>query len=665
MAELGRPWRTAFGWAVTLALLIFALSDWGDADEPKAHATHEEDDGGGQLRITSISDGEVNPGDAVVVSFAGAAPSPPLEARLAKRPAEIIEREPSAVVVRIPEDAPPGKAALRLGQGSQRSKAWDLHVRATNYRKLVARLVGGLALFVLGLGLLALGIRGLAGNRLRALLGRLTVSPPRAVGVGALVGAATQLTSSAAAFTVSLVEARVLAVGPAVAVLVGAQFGASLSGALLPVQLARESLLLIATGVLWTRIGQSRRGRVLANVVLGTGLMLYGLHLLQTSVEPLVSDPKILPYLGYLRSADVASTLACAATGVVLAFVLQGVGPVYVLVVGLAQTTTLPLANALAILAGTNLGAAFGMAVIAWQAGPTTRPLARSHLLFGATAAAFVVATLPVWTRLAAVVVGGGDDLAYGHSVLRTHIAPQLALGFAAAQLAVIAIWLGVLPMLVGRVTRARTRAVAPPEETTPHAIDRELVEVLERLRRALAFALEMSRAGERTSSAECEAALADARRRLEARYKAITAEQASSDIERGARSLVAAMQLQRAVEQAVHVAELGVERGVRLTDEAKHQLAAMHAIAHESFEALLAALADGNLPDLEDAGAREIRMNALEAAGRKVAVAHRKRSTTTSSLQIGIAELIDSYENVGNHLFRLAKALAEDSDEI
>ena len=663
MAEARRPWRTVFGWLVSLAIATYAISDCGSDDDAKLRATSDDDETADELRILSVSDGEVNPGDAVVIKFAGGDPMRPIEARVAKQLSEIVVRDPDSVVVRIPAETPTGRAALRISQGAKRSKAWHLHVRATNYRKLIAKLLGGLALFVLGLSQLATGVRGLAGSRLRALLGRLTVSPPRAIGVGALVGAGTQLTSSAAAFTVSLVDAKLLAVAPAVAVLVGAQLGASISGALLPVQFAREGLLLIAVGVLWTRIAISPRGRAVANAVLGAGLMLYGLHLLQTSVEPLVSDPKILPYLGYVSSTGVMTVLTCAAVGAVLAFVLQGVGPVYVLVVGLAQTTTLPLANALAILAGTSLGAALGMAVVAWQAGTTTRPLARTQLLFGGAAALFVLATLPVWTRFAHAIVGG-EELAYGHNVLRTRVAGQLALGFTIAQVAAVALWITVLPALVRRGARARTRRVEVIADVTPRTIDRELTEVLERLQGALAIGLETSRSGERTRSGESEKVLAEARQTLEARYKAIAADQHTNTLtERSARSVVAAMQLRRAVEQAVHAAELCVERGVKLGDDAKQQLVAMHAIVDESFDALLAALTAGTPPDLEDAGAREIRLNALESQSRAASIVRRRVQSTTSSLHIGIAELVDSYENVGNHLFRIAKALAEDAD--
>ena len=668
MANQRRRWRAGLRWLLTLAVIAYAVTDWGSDEEPKP-AEPSDEPGITSLRITSISDADVNPGDAVVVTFQGADADPPIEAKVAGHSAPILVHEANSVVVRVPAATPFGRAGLRLSQGSRRSKAWDLHVRATNHRKLIGRLLGGLALFVYGLGLLASGVRGFAGLRVRTLLGRLTRSPTKSVGVGVLVGAVTQLTTSAAALTVSLVDARLLALAPTIGVFVGAQLGAAITGALLPVGFARESLLVIAIGVLWMRLATARQTRTVAQLVLGAGLMLYGLHLLQSSIEPLVSDPKILPYLEYLRDDDVVSKLTCAATGALLALALQGPGPVYVLVVGLAQASgALPFGNALAILAGTNLGAALGMALIAWQAGPLTRPLVKPHVLFGAFATALALVTLPIWTAIANAVMGGDSGmLEYGHTVVRTNISGRLALGFATSELAIVGLWLSVLPALTSIATRRRAVEIVPPAMGSNALLvsaQRELTRILDCHRLALDAALETSCTGDRMRAAESEEALIDARRSMELQYSAVAATPSDPQLERLSRTIAAGLQLQRAVEQLITAAELGVERGLRLISDEQTRLRAMHALARESFDAAITALECGVAPDLEAAGAREIRTNVLEAENRSVpALVGRARGS--ASFRFGIAELVDSYEQVGNHLFRLCKAMGDDSDDL
>ena len=80
--------------------------------------------------------------------------------------------------------------------------------------------------------------------------------------------------------------------------------------------------------------------------------------------------------------------------------------------------------------------------------------------------------------------------------------------------------------------------------------------------------------------------------------------------------------------------------------------------------------LADGWLPSFvtpdDAARGREIEMNLIEDQSRTQPLppgVTRRRNESTS-IRLGLAELIDAYEHVGNHLFRVAKALAEEDDD-
>ena len=75
-------------------------------------------------------------------------------------------------------------------------------------------------------------------------------------------------------------------------------------------------------------------------------------------------------------------------------------------------------------------------------------------------------------------------------------------------------------------------------------------------------------------------------------------------------------------------------------------------------------AAAEGQPLDIEAARGREIEMNLLEAESRTTPTAPAPRRGESTSVRLGLAELIDSYEHVGNHLFRVAKALAEEDDD-
>ena len=665
MADRGgrRRLRLAAAWLLTAVIAVFALVDWGGDDDARIAATAGDGDGDPELRIRMLSDAEVSPGDAIVVRFDNADPALPLAARIGGETADILDRRPRSAVVRVPLDAPTGRAPLRLTQGSRKSKAWDLLVRPPRHRKLWPRIIGGLALFLYGFGVLASGLRGLAGRRLRAQLGRLTEAPLRATGLGVAIGAATQLTTTATAVTVGLIEARLLALAPALAIAVGALLGASLIGALLPLGFAKVSLEIIAVGVVWTTLADRRHARAVGHAVLGAGLVLYGLRLLQTGVEPLLADPKLLPYVGYLQAGGLGPLALAFLVGVIGGLILQGPGPVYGLGLGLAQVSgALSLSNLLAILAGANLGAAIGAALILGSSA-RARPLARWQLGFGIAAALVGLALVPAVVALAdALVPGAPDAIDYRKSVMVPHLSGHLALGFAASQLAIAAGLAALVAGPLARRLRARPsdpgRATATAELALP-----ELAAGLRKHRAALDAIVATVATGERNRG-ELEATLAEARAGAEELFASLADAPSSPDLDRARRATLGTLQLQRAVEHLVHVAELGVERGLALSP-AEHELVGrLHRLADASLAALIEATDGGRAIDLEAARGREIEMNLVEAAARTAGTSVAPRHNQSTSVRLGLAELIDGFEHLGNHLFRVAKALTEDDDD-
>ena len=115
-----------------------------------------------------------------------------------------------------------------------------------------------------------------------------------------------------------------------------------------------------------------------------------------------------------------------------LTALLQGPAPVFVLVLGLAQSTgRIDLQSALAILAGTGLGAAIGTAVVAWPFGPS-RGGWRGCTSAGAGRDPAAGGDRRPAGRLAdALVPGNLGEIAYGKKVLLPNMGRHLVAGFA------------------------------------------------------------------------------------------------------------------------------------------------------------------------------------------------------------------------------------------
>ncbi len=701
-----RRWRTAAAWSVSAALLLgYTLLDEGEPSngtgpaEEGAGATAtqlpEEDRNKELIEVVEVR-GEPTPGSAVEVAFIDTYKqrSRPLAASLSvtdyrsgrqlpTTEMQVMHRGEDTLVVRIPQQAFEGRAKLRVGYSKEeRSKPYDMRIKTISYRKLFREVIGGLALLFFGLRVMARGGRQYTGDRGNGLLAKIGRRTPAALGLGVAVGGITQFTTTAAGLVVGLVESHLIAVGPAVAVLLGAQLGAAVTPSVLGLVSTREGLLVVSIGVLWLALASDRRSEAFGKIILGCGLLFFGLHLLRQGFEPLVSNPELLPYLDHFHAGTLSGRLSCVLAGVLLTALLQGPAPVFVLVLGLAQSTgRLDLTSALAILSGSTLGAAIGTQIVAGPFGSASRRVARVHLLLGLCGTLVLAAGAGLLADLSdALVPGQVAAVAYGKKVLLPLMGRHLVAGFALGQALVTVLLLACIPSAVKTVERmalrSRTRRVTPLHGTEGvSALRTGLVAALGRYREVLGAIRDLTVLGERRRGRDCEHILAETRAEIEPLLGgALLTRTDHQEMGRLRQAAVATVQLQRALEELLHHAERNTEQNLALQPAGaagelpprdRTTLEALHALLVEGIDELARDLKAGLTPDLDSARSREIRLNATESESRQgLLVDADKGEPVMIARRLNSTELVNAYETVGNHLYRLNEALAAEVDQ-
>lgn len=667
-------------WLATLFVGICAVVDFGEGDDGQTVTPQEDTSSQSpdeKLKIASVSDAQVNPGDAIVVTVQGLSPADatPVKAVISKKDADILSRQGDRLVVRIPRDLDIGKASIRVAQGARRSKPHDLLVRPVRTHKVARDLLGGIALVVVGLSALSLGLRGLAGRQLRTLLASWTQGSVRAVTVGALLGGLTQVTTSAVGVILGFLKSRLLGLGPAIAVLWGAQLGAVVLGAIIPFTLMKESLFLIAIGAVWTAVNLDRKTDAIGQAILGAGFLLYGLYLFHDGAAPLLANTVLFEHVGRVQQ----SLLLCTAAGVLLSALLQGPLPLFGLVVGVVQSTgVLGFENALAVLAGAGFGTALIIAAIAWPSGHDGRRLAIAHLVLGIASSAAMLAAVPLWAFLAdKLVPGNPEEVVYGKRILLPNMSAHLATGFFVAQALVTVLFLPILTPLTRWVQRRSSRVNTPalfvPQfsgngstaAATEH-VRHVLAEALRRDLRGLEALRELCFQGDRDRALVSEMAFRNARIDIEQLFITLGGPgHAASELEVLQRTIITTLQLQLTLDDLLRLAERGVEENLLLADNEKAALSSLHELVVESLDSLIVALERGSAPNLEDARAREIELNAREAEARHALfVPSGEERSSTLRVRLGITDLLHAYENVGNPLYRVCDSLAAEVAE-
>jgi phosphate:Na+ symporter len=640
--------------------------------------TEEEAVRGGELSLAPAEDKleifEVHPpdptrGSAVVIHYTDGDGRAPLGAALGRTPLDVLERAPGRLVVRVPSAAALGHQKLRIISGEVRSKPFDLAVRSVDWRRRFRNLVGGLALVLLGLRVLGRAASRATGLDQARRIRRLLERRGSALLLGGALGAVTQSAPSVGGLLGALVGSNVLPVGAAAVTLLGAHLGAiAAPWALASLLSPSEGLLVVAAGSLWLGFADDRRARAVASALLGCGLMLFGLHVLRPGFEPLLSEPWLRSWFDALRGDGAGALLGRIALGAGLAFVLQGPTPVLLLVVSLAETTGFwDLRASLSVLGGAALGSALGSA-LAIARSARGRGLSLLVVALGVWLTLVTSLGLSVWSGASdALVRGLPHETRWAERVIHPNLGAHLALAFGLSQLAAVLSALPFLPKLAERLEgwlrpRPRSRSSDP---IATAALERELVcQTLVELGQVLQWCAQIAASGSLSLAGRAERALVKSRAELETALTRDSPTLADGDRAGVQPLLLCSLQLQSALELTLRHAERLAE--ARLADSSADSGAAelpkahasaletLHELLNEGFAASVDSLSRGEPQALEEARAREIRLNAAEARLRTEASAAASRHRVRSEL--ALLEVAAAYESTGNQLYRLAQ---------
>ena len=108
--------------------------------------------------------------------------------------------------------------------------------------------LGGLALFLYGIGLMGTGLQKIAGDRMKRILGLLTTSPWAGTLVGSGVTAIIQSSSATTVMVIGFVNAGLMTLTQAIGVIYGANIGTTVTAQLLAFKITKFALPILAVG---------------------------------------------------------------------------------------------------------------------------------------------------------------------------------------------------------------------------------------------------------------------------------------------------------------------------------------------------------------------------------------------------------------------------------
>ena len=276
-----------------------------------------------------------------------------------------------------------GLCALAAPSGAQASGAAP-GTAGPDWFSLALGVVGGLALFLYGVTRLADVLEETAGAKMKAVLGRFTTNRLAAVGTGAVATAVLDSSSVAIVMVIALVHAGLLTFAQSLGVVMGSNIGTTLSSLLFATDLDRYAPLLLALGVGLQLLPVSGRAKTAGQIVLGLGLVFFGLNVVGTAVEPLRDHA---PFVAFMASVG-RNTLLGVAVGALATVVLQSSSATLGIVITLASQGIVSLPAGIALMLGAEIGTCVDTLLASIGRSREAVRVGLFHLGFNATTAA-------------------------------------------------------------------------------------------------------------------------------------------------------------------------------------------------------------------------------------------------------------------------------------
>ena len=216
---------------------------------------------------------------------------------------------------------------------------------------MIIGLFGGLALFLYGMEQMADALKATTGERLKTILAKLTTNRFTGALTGALVTAIIQSSSVTTVLVVGFITAEVISFSQAVGVILGTNVGTTITAQIIAFKITKYALLLIAVGFGMLFIGNQERRKQYGAMVMGLGLIFFGMGVMSNAMKPLQSYQPFLDLMAHMDNPILGILTAACFTGLV-----QSSSATTGIVIVMASQGFITLTAGIALIFGANVG---------------------------------------------------------------------------------------------------------------------------------------------------------------------------------------------------------------------------------------------------------------------------------------------------------------------
>ncbi len=545
-------------------------------------------------------------------------------------------------------------------------------------KSMIFGTIGGLGLFLFGMGMMTDGLKKVAGQKLKSLLESLTRNRVVAVVLGTLVTCLIQSSSATTVMTVGLVNAGLLTLRQALCVVLGANVGTTFTAWLVSAfavfNISSYALPMIGAGFLSSVVGKSIRSRSVGQIMIGFGLLFLGIHFMKEAFAPLQQSESTKQALIWLGCNPILGVLA----GTLMTMLLQSSSASIALIQTLALQGAfgtdweVVLRVTIPFILGDNIGTTITAQIAALRTSRNARRTAMGHTMFNVIGVLYVLPL--VWIGWFADLVEWIAPVRLSQGTIMVYMAVAHST-FNVFNTIVFLPLIRLLEIIVLKILPIKANEVV----TQPVVLERHLLQTpvlaLEQARREI---VHMARTAEKAVALAIEGILGGPVknfvlvRELEDQTDTFQMEITSylTDLSQETLSeevstelpvlLHAVNDLERVGDHAVNIVEIAerkTSQKLEFTEAATQEAEQIRTELAQMFRKVVAALDGSDVAAAGSALASERKLNEMQLEFRRSHVARMTDGACTAVSGLIFIDLVDNAEKIGDHLTNIAQA--------
>ena len=289
---------------------------------------------------------------------------------------------------------------------------------------LVIGLLGGLALFIYGMELMSEGMKKSAGDQMRSILAVLTHNQLLGLTVGAFVTMVIQSSSATTVMLVSFVQAGLMSFTQCLGVILGGGIGTTVTAQLIAFKLTDYALVLVFIGAVMRMFAKSSRVRNIGEIILGFGILFYGMKLMSDTMKPLRDYPAFIDLLKGLENPVLGLLV-----GTVLTALIQSSSAFTGILIVLAQQNLITLEAGIPMVFGANIGTCITAGLASIGTTRDAKRVAIAHVFFKIAGVALFFFWIPAFADLIRQ-IGAGFNTGTARNIANAHTFFNVSIGF-------------------------------------------------------------------------------------------------------------------------------------------------------------------------------------------------------------------------------------------